>query len=201
MHVRHFSTAAPRALAIVIALFGALILHACSSGDDSPAPAESTSGASSGSGSARVASPAASGPSNPGSTARAAACAVVGNEDAATVLGEPVEEGEAEDDSVRNVTGCNYISKGSYGSHVVYFRLGRSGKEKAAFDLAKQVYSKTEPVPGLGDEAFLVKLDAPVVQVHVRKGDAYYILAVTSPDEAARGARALELARKVAGKL
>ncbi len=194
MHIRHASTAAPRALAIGIALIGALVLHACG-GDSSASPVnEGTVAPGAASGSARVASPAAN-------SARPVACALVGSDDAAAVLGEPVEAGEAEQDSRGTRTGCNYISKGSVGSRVVYIQVAKGSGEKAVFDLAKRAYSNPETLQGLGDEAFVIRLDAPVVQVHVRKGDAYYILAVTSPDEAARGARTLELARKVAAKL
>jgi Protein of unknown function (DUF3558) len=135
-----------------------------------------------------------------GTTASPNPCDLVSQEAAARALGQDVLPGEHEG-SGRGLQTCTYVSTGNSGSAVVHVQISSDRAAKPAFQLAKDTYSGREAVTGVGDEAFKVTLDAPVVQIHVLKGGTYYTIVITNLADPSRAEKALAIARDVAGRL
>ena len=83
----------------------------------------------------------------------------------------------------------------------MFFTVGKGPEQKSVFDLAKQAYKDPQELKGVGDEAFVVVLGAPVAQVHVRKGDPYFIVALTQIQENGRPEQTQALAKLIAGRV
>jgi hypothetical protein len=139
--------------------------------------------------------PAASGSGGTSRTGNVDACALVTREEAAAALGQAVLPGD------KTPEGCNYVSEGDSGSKVVYIQVSAPNRAKQTFDFARQAFKDTKPVAGVGDEAFVLELGAPVAQVHFRKGDVYITVVVSNYSINDRVARATELAKKAASRL
>ena len=199
----HSRFAALRFVLIGTGLAGALLLHACGGDDAALAPASDTvtqpaAAPSASSSSASVAK--ATGAASSGGAIDG--CKLLTKSDAANALGEPVKDGEGETSGARIKSwSCTYVSEGNYGAHVVFFTLGKGPEQKSVFDLAHQTYRDAQDLKGVGDQAFVVVLGGPVAQVHVRKGESYFIVALTQIPENGRPEQAKELAKLIAGKL
>jgi Protein of unknown function (DUF3558) len=198
MQTRFSFTRTIRALGIGAITSAAFALAACGGGSDSPAAPQTDGGSS--------ASPGASGEAtrpagNGGNAANLNPCDLVTQEAAARALGQDVLAGERENGSTRGLQTCTYVSTGNSGAAVVHVQVSSDRVAKPAFEASKEVYRTREDVDGIGDDAFKVTLDAPVVQIHVLKGGVYYTIAITNIDDPTRAEKALAIARDVANKL
>lgn len=129
------------------------------------------------------------------------ACKLVTKADAASALGSEVKAS----DSVAKQSGaqsdCQYLSASADSPDNVYVQVASGKVEKDAFNVARDLYKDAKPLNGVGDSAFYVELGAPVVQVHILKGDRYLIIAVLdiTPNDSVGAATAL--AKTAAGRL
>lgn len=72
---------------------------------------------------------------------------------------------------------------------------------KRDFDFAKAAVHAPQTLSGIGQDAFALQLDAPVVQVHFIKDGTYVTLVVTNLADPARLEKAKALALAAAGRI
>lgn len=167
------TTFLPRALTVGCAAL-ALLFGACGGGSNEADSVSGGDGASDRSANPREPS------TNAKDPAKALdACKLVTKAEAEKATSSPMAE--AEKDTGR-AAGCTYHTSDTTKPDTVYVRVGSGRAEKGAFDLGKTTYSNPIELKGYGDDAFIIKLDAPVVQVHVLKGDTYLTVVVTDLD-------------------
>ncbi len=127
------------------------------------------------------------------------ACKLVTKSEAEAALGSPMADGETDSGTAAR---CTYHTSDTSKPDTVFVRVGKGRAEKDAFALAKNLYADAKPVDGFGDQAFIVELGAPVVQVHILKGDTYLTVAVTDIEERERLVEtARALAKTATGRL
>ena len=163
----------PRALTIVCAAL-ALFFGACGGGSNAT---DSASGAANGAD--RSANPKEPSTNAKGPPKAVDACNLVTRAEAEKATSSPMAEAEKE---TGRTAGCTYHTSDTAKPDTVYVRVGSGRSEKGAFDLGKTAYCNPIELKGYGDDAFIIKLDAPVVQVHILKGDTYLTVVITDLD-------------------